>query len=68
VIQMAHELGACWDTVMDAVREHGEPLVDDPRRVGEVTALGVDETPWLTATADHPTPFATAWSTCGPRS
>jgi transposase len=59
VIQMAHELGVCWDTVMDAVREHGEPLVDDPSRVGQVTALGVDETSWLTATKDHPTLFAT---------
>jgi transposase len=59
VIQMAHELGVCWDTVMDAVREHGEPLVDDPKRVGQVRALGVDETSWLTATADHPTLFAT---------
>lgn len=34
----------CWDTVMDAVREHGEALINDPKRVGEVTALGVDET------------------------
>lgn len=59
VTQMAHELGVCWDTVMDAVREHGEPLVDDPERVGKVTALGIDETSWLTATKDHPTLFAT---------
>lgn len=59
VIQMAHELGVCWDTGMDAVREQGEPLVDDPGRVGRVTALGVDETSWLTATKDHPTLFAT---------
>jgi transposase len=43
VTQMAAELGVCWDTVMDAVREHGEPLVDEPDRVGEVNALGVDE-------------------------
>jgi transposase len=59
VIQMAHELGVCWDTVMDAVREHGEPLVDDPGRVGRVSALGIDETAWLTVTKDHPTLFAT---------
>lgn len=56
---MAHELGVCWDTVMDAVREHGEPLVDDPNRVGIVAQLGVDETAWLTATKDHPTLYAT---------
>ena len=56
---MARELGVCWDTVMAAVAEHGEPLVDDPERVGEVRQLGVDETTWLTATKDHPTLFAT---------
>jgi transposase len=59
VAQMARELGVCWDTVMSAVREHGEPLVDDPARVGEVTQLGVDETTWLQATKEHPTRFAT---------
>jgi len=59
VAQMARELGVCWGTVMAAVTEHGEPLVDDPARVGEVTHLGVDETTWLTATKDHPTRFAT---------
>ncbi len=59
VAQMARELGVCWDTVMAAVREHGEPLVDDPDRVGEVRQLGIDETTWLSATKDHPTLFAT---------
>ena len=59
VSQLAAELGVCWDTVMDAVREHGEPRVDDPERVGTVRALGVDETTWLSATKDHPTLFAT---------
>lgn len=59
VAQMARELGVCWDTVMAAVREHGEPLVDDPQRVGQVRQLGVDETTWLTATRDHSTLFAT---------
>lgn len=59
VSQMADELGVCWQTVMAAVREHGEPLVDDPGRSGLVSALGVDETTFLSATADHPTLFAT---------
>jgi transposase len=59
VAQMARELGVCWDTVMAAVKEHGEPLVDDPARVGTVEQLGVDETTWLSATRDHPTLFAT---------
>lgn len=56
---MARELSVSWDTVMAAVREHGEPLVDDPGRVGAVTQLGVDETTWLSATKDHPTLYAT---------
>jgi len=59
VAQMARELGVCWDTVMAAVKEHGEPLVDDPARVGTVEQLGVDETTWLSATREHPTLFAT---------
>jgi transposase len=59
VAQMARELSVSWDTVMAAVREHGEPLVDDPGRVGAVTQLGVDETTWLSATKDHPTLYAT---------
>ena len=59
VTQLASELGVCWDTVMEAVREHGEPLVSDPQRVGEVRMLGIDETTYLAATKDHPTLFAT---------
>ena len=59
VSQMADELGVCRATVMSAAREHGEPLVDDPGRVGLVSALGVDETSWLTATKDHSTLYAT---------
>jgi hypothetical protein len=70
VAQMARELGVSCDTVMAAVREHGEPLVDDPARVGEVTQLGVDETTWLAATKEHPTPLPRAWwtSSGGPSS
>ena len=56
---MARELGVCWDTVMAAVKEHGEPLIDDPGRVGPVEKLGVDETTWLSASREHPTLFAT---------
>lgn len=59
VAQMARELGVAWHTVMDAVAEIGEPLVDDPRRVGDVVMLGIDETTWLSATRHHPTRFAT---------
>lgn len=59
VAGLADELGVCWWTVMDAVREHGAPLVDDPDRVGTVEHLGVDETSYLQATSDHPTLYAT---------
>ncbi len=59
VASLARELGVCWSTVMDAVIEHGEPLVDDPARVGPVTNLGVDETAFLKATPTHPTLYAT---------
>jgi transposase len=34
VSQLADELGVCWWTIMNAVIEHGTPLVDDPDRCG----------------------------------
>ena len=37
-------LGCDWHTVNDAVIAYGTALVDDPDRIGEVTALGLDET------------------------
>ncbi len=60
VSRVAAELGVCWWTVMNAVIEHGTPLVDDPRRVGAVTQLGVDETNYLSAKPTHPTLYATS--------
>ena len=59
VAAVAAELGVCWWTVMNAVIEHGTPLVDDPDRIGEVTQLGVDETSFLTANRSHATIYAT---------
>ena len=59
VAQLAEELGVCWQTVMDAVVEHGQPLVDAPDRVGHVHKLGVDETAYLKANRSHPTRYAT---------
>ncbi len=47
--KVADEFGVCWWTVMNAVVEHGTPLVDDPNRVGRVRQLGVDETSFLRA-------------------
>jgi transposase len=59
VAELADELGVCWWTIMTAVDEHGRLLIEDPNRVGEVRALGVDETSFLRATRDHPTLYAT---------
>jgi transposase len=44
VAEVARELGCDWHTVNDAVIAYGTPLVEDPDRVGEVEALGLDET------------------------
>ncbi len=59
VSELAEELGVSWWAVMDAVIEHGTPLVEDPNRVGAVTKLGIDETSWLAANRAHPTLYAT---------
>jgi transposase len=40
VAAVARDLGVGWATIMRAVHEHGTPLVDDPARLEEVTALG----------------------------
>lgn len=44
VSEVADELGARWDAVMDAVTAYGTPLIDDPDRFADVEALGLDET------------------------
>jgi transposase len=60
VASVADEYGVSWDTAWAAVVLHGRPLVDDPRRVGRVRALGVDEHSFLAATRQHRTIYATA--------
>jgi transposase len=59
VAEVARELGVCWWTVMDAVVLFGTPLVEDPKRVKRVRALGIDETNYQAATHEHPTIYAT---------
>ena len=59
VAVVARELGVCWWTVMDAVVLHGTPLVEDPKRVKKVRALGIDETSFLSATREHRTIYVT---------
>ncbi len=44
VAEVARELGCDWHTVNDTVISFGSALIDDPGRVGEVAALGLDET------------------------
>jgi transposase len=59
VAAVARDLGVGWATVMRAVAEHGQPLVDDAARLQGVTALGLDETSFLKATRRTPTRYVT---------
>lgn len=59
VSKVAAEFGVCWWTIMNAVIEHGTPLVDDPARIGRVRQLGIDETSFLAANRSHATIYAT---------
>jgi transposase len=61
VASLARWLGVAWATVMSAVRHYGSPLVDDPCRVGEVDSLGIDETAFLKANAEHHTSYVTGF-------
>ncbi|MEX0706017.1 MAG: transposase, partial [Nitriliruptoraceae bacterium] len=47
VSEVAKDLGCAWHTVNDAVVAYGTRLVDDPDRIGVVTALGLDETKFV---------------------
>lgn len=44
VNEVAVELGCDWHTINDTVIAYGSPLVDDPDRIGQPVALGLDET------------------------
>ena len=59
VAAVARDFGVCWWTVMNAVTEHGTPLVDSPDRVGTVTKLGVDETSFQAARPGVATTYVT---------
>jgi transposase len=60
VASVADEYGVAWDTAWASVEFHGRPLVDDPKRVGTVRALGIDEHSYLAATREHTTIYATS--------
>jgi transposase len=59
VAAVARDLGVGWATIMRAVADHGTPLVDDPTRLEDVAALGLDETSFLKATRVAPTRYVT---------
>jgi len=59
VAEVARAYGVGWQTAMNAVVDHGRPLVDDPARLDGVTAVGVDETAFLKANRDHHTVYVT---------
>jgi hypothetical protein len=59
VSSVARQLGVGWHTVMRAVRDYGQPLVDHPDRLAGVTALGVDEHVWAHAGPRRRTGYAT---------
>jgi transposase len=70
VSRTAATLGVAWWTVMRQVIDRGTPLVDDPDRLAPpqdpVTAVGVDETAYLRATAHRSTTFATGIANLSP--
>ncbi len=57
--EVARAFGVAWGTAWDAFEAHAQPAVDDPARIAEVEALGIDETGFLAATPNHPRIFAT---------
>src|SRR6478736_2456546 len=59
VAPVAAVLGVAWNTIMCQVKLRGNPLVDDPRRLDGVSAVGVDETAFLRSCSTHPTLYAT---------
>jgi transposase len=77
VAEVARELGCDWHTVNNAVLAYGEALLDaDVDRIGQVTALGMDETlfarigrwrrqQWSTSIVDVRQVFSSMWCLVG---
>lgn len=66
VAWLARQFGVGWATIMRIVTARGTPIVEDPARLGGVSAVGVDETAYLRATGTHPTLFATGIADLSP--
>jgi transposase len=60
VAYVARQLGVTWHTVMDAVAYWGQALIEDPDRVAQTAAVGVDETKFLAARRRESTRWASA--------
>jgi transposase len=56
---VARDFGVGWPTIMAAVRFFGQPRVEDPRRLADTRALGLDEIAFLRANPHRHTVFAT---------
>ncbi len=61
VASVARDFGVSWHPAMQAVRDHGRPRVDHLSRLRLPSAIGVDETSFLAATATHPTVLVTGF-------
>jgi transposase len=59
VASVAKDFGVGWWTAWEAFRSDVEPRIEDPARIRDVEAMGVDETAYLSATKDHGRIFAT---------
>lgn len=59
VAAVARSFGVGWHGAWAAVVRHGRPLVEDPRRLHGVRALGIDEHKMLKAGATHHTIYCT---------
>ena len=67
VARVAAVLGVAWHTIMSQVTLRAKPLIDDPRRLDGVSAVGVDETAFLRSCSTHPTLYATGIADVTPR-
>jgi transposase len=65
VAVVAAELGCDWHTVNDAVIAYGQQLVDDPDRIGQVYAIGMDETLFNRTGAYRTQTWATTFADVG---
>lgn len=61
VASTTRSFGVGWETAMGCVRRHGTPLVEDPKRIEGVRALGVDEHKMLSANQHRHTLYATSF-------